>query len=57
MPLYKLIWNSDEEQRGYSVANSIAELATKVERDEPFRGELTSIIMTNPFPMLVSTED
>jgi hypothetical protein len=50
MPLYRIVWNDDENQRGYSVANSILELATKIAENEAFRGEVTRIEMTSPYP-------
>lgn len=50
MPQYRIIWNNDEAQRGYSVANSILELAQSITKNEAFRGEVTSIVQSNPHP-------
>lgn len=50
MPLYKIIWNNDTKQRGYSVAKSVLALATNIAENEAYRGEVTSIVQTSPYP-------
>jgi hypothetical protein len=51
MPQYRIIWNGDTRQRGYSVAPSLLELAKLITDTESFRGEITLIERNNPYPL------
>jgi hypothetical protein len=50
MPQYKIIWNNDCMQRGYSVSPGMLELLTKISKEEVFRGTVTKIEQINPYP-------